>query len=127
MRRFIITLLVIAALLGFAAVAHAKHLFPEKHYQLAWCAAREGLAEVVLSDKTRCDCLTASHAIEVDFARKWAEGIGQALHYAHLTDKRAGLVLIIERPRDLRYLDRALGVVRWHDLALEIWIVEADE
>jgi hypothetical protein len=29
--------------------------------------------EVVMKDGTRCDILTATHAIEVDFAKKWAE------------------------------------------------------
>jgi hypothetical protein len=27
----------------------------------------------VVEDKTRCDIVTATHAIEVDFADKWAE------------------------------------------------------
>lgn len=49
---------------------------------------------MVLQDGTRCDCITATHAIEFDFAHKWAEAIGQSLHYAGLTGKRAGIVLI---------------------------------
>ena len=46
--------------------------------------AREigGQVEVVMKDGTRCDILTATHAIEVDFAKKWAEAIGQSLNYA---------------------------------------------
>ena len=43
--------------------------------------------EVVMKDCTRCDILTATHAIEVDFARKWAEAIGQSLNYAMHTGK----------------------------------------
>lgn len=38
--------------------------------------------EVVAPDGTRCDILTDEYAIEVDFANKWAEAIGQALNYA---------------------------------------------
>ena len=38
--------------------------------------------EVVMKDGTRCDILTSTHAIEVDFAKKWAEAIGQSLNYA---------------------------------------------
>lgn len=123
-RRFVIALLVIAALFGLAAAAHARRLHLEEYYQAQWCAQQGGRAEVVLSDGTRCDCLTDTHAIEFDFANKWAEGIGQALHYASLTGKRAGLVLIIEKESDRRYLDRAQGVKAWHGLALDIWIVE---
>lgn len=44
------------------------------------CNALDGKMEVVLKDKTRIDCLTAEYAIEVDFAKKGAEGIGQALY-----------------------------------------------
>lgn len=124
MRRPITWLIILALLFGLAAVAQAKHLHPEKYYQAKWCDQQGGLKEVRLSDGTRCDCLTASHAVEVDFARKWHEGIGQALHYARLTGKRAGLVLIIERPRDLKYLDRVMGLIRWHNLELDVWTVD---
>jgi hypothetical protein len=86
---------------------------------------RRCLIEFVFSDGTRCDCLTDTHAIEFDFANKWAEGIGQALHYASLTGKRAGLVLIMEKESDRRYLERAQGVVRWHGLALDVWILKS--
>jgi len=53
--------------------------------------------EVRMRDGTRCDLLTPTHAIEVDYARKWAEGIGQALHYADLTGKKPGVVLLMTR------------------------------
>jgi len=127
MRRLIIALLILAALIGLAAAAYAGHkrLHPEKYYQAKWCAQEGGITEVVLSDGTRCDCLTQTHAIEFDFANKWAEGIAQALHYASMTGKRAGLVLIIEHPKDRKYLDRAWGVVRWHGLALDVWPLES--
>ena len=51
--------------------------------------------EVVMNDGTRCDILTATHAIEVDFAKKWAEAIGQSLHYALHTGKRPAVALIV--------------------------------
>jgi hypothetical protein len=127
MRRAVIILLALAALLLVflvSAQAGQKRLHPERYYQLAWCVEHEGQLEVVLKDGTRCDCLTDTHAIEFDFANKWAEGIGQALHYASMTGKRAGLVLIIERPKNRKYLDHVMGVVRWHRLALDVWIVE---
>ena len=40
------------------------------------------LQEYRFPDGTRADCISATHAIEVDFSEKWAEAIGQALHYA---------------------------------------------
>jgi hypothetical protein len=57
----------------------AKREHPEKWYQEEWCEARKGQVEVVLPDGTRCDCLTATHAIEFDFADGWAEAIGQRI------------------------------------------------
>jgi len=64
---------------------------PEAQYVQDTC---EGVIEYRLSDRTRVDCLTDSHAIEYDFSHKWAEAIGQSLHYSLMTGKRAGIVLI---------------------------------
>ena len=49
-----------------------------------------------MPDGTRCDILTDTHAIEVDFADKWAEAIGQSLNYAMQTGKKAGIVLVLK-------------------------------
>ncbi len=76
---------------------------------------------MVLSDRTRVDCLTATHAVEVEFAPKWAEAVGQSLHYASLTGKRAGIVLVLRSSRDSRHLTRLLGVVRRYDLPVDVW------
>ena len=54
--------------------------------------------EVVLQDKARVDCVTNTHAIEFDFAPKWAESIGQALYYGEVLKKKPGIVLIVENP-----------------------------
>jgi len=68
-----------------------------KPYQEKWCTEHGGQVEVVLPDRTRCDCLTETHAIEFDFGKKWAEAIGQALYYAIQTGKKPGIVLILEK------------------------------
>ena len=62
---------------------------PESYYQQKWCATHQGTPEFRLPDRTRVDCLLESHAVEVDFAPKWAEAIGQSLHYSRMTGKRA--------------------------------------
>jgi len=51
---------------------------------------RSGLAR----DRTRCDCVTDTHAIEFDSGSGWAESIGQGLHYSAISKKKAGMVLI---------------------------------
>ena len=70
----ILGLLLVALL---PVVAGAGHKHPEKWYQERWCAENGGEAEVVLADRTRCDCLTSTNAVELDFGPKWAEAIGQ--------------------------------------------------
>ena len=65
MKRLVLSMLL---LLLFATPALAKHKHPEKWYQEQWCAQHGGVAEYVLPDKTRVDCLTATHAWEFDFA-----------------------------------------------------------
>ena len=70
------------------ASAEAERLHPEKWYVKKWCAEHGGKIEYVLPDQTRCDCVSSSHAVEVDFAEKWAEAIGQSLFYSLQTGRR---------------------------------------
>ena len=67
----------------------------ERYYQEKFAREIGGQVEVVMKDGTRCDILTSTHAIEVDFAKKWAEAIGQSLHYALHTRKRPAVALIV--------------------------------
>ena len=39
------------------------------------------------------------NAVEFDFANKWAESIGQALHYQYMTGRKGKVVLILENPQ----------------------------
>lgn len=85
-------------LISLNAYAHPERYYQEKH---CW-----GESEYVLPDRTRIDCLTDDYAMEYDFAKKWAESIGQALYYAKVTGKKPAVTLIIRKDKDLRYLDR---------------------
>lgn len=84
--------------------AYAAHLYKEKEYQEVWCKQAGGVTEYVLDDGARVDCLTDEYAIEFDFAPKWAEAVGQSLYYALKTVKKPGIVLIIEKESDRRFL-----------------------
>lgn len=101
--------------------------YPERYYQERWCAWHGGESEVVLDDRTRVDCLTKTHAIEFDYGRKWAESIGQALHYGAMTGHIPGVVLIIESDTDWRYYERLIAVKKRWALPLTIWNVTPDE
>lgn len=78
---------------------HYHHQHREAEYQQAWCSMHGGIAEYENADYTRVDCLTPTHAVEFDFWHKWAESIGQALHYGYMTGKKPKVVLILENPK----------------------------
>lgn len=119
-RKLAIAALAVVAILLLLSVAP---LFAaERDYQKAWCDAHGGTMEVVLPDKTRVDCLTETHAIEFEFAPKWAEAIGQSLHYAALTGKRPGVVLIMA-PGDEKFRSRLLTTVTSFCLRIDLWEV----
>ena len=89
----------------------AKHLHTEKEYQTYWCNKRGGQMEVALPNKSRIDCLLPDMAVEVDFANKFHECIGQALEYSKWTHKTPACVLIVEKDTDWRYVRRLRNTV----------------
>lgn len=104
-----------ACLIVFLLLAPAlsEHLYPEKYYQEKFCY---GQTEFVLPDKTRVDCLTRDYAVEVDFASKWAECIGQSLYYAEMTNKKPACVLIIEDNKDYKHLYKLKKINKKHNI-----------
>lgn len=115
--------ILILALLLLPSLAFAGHLHPEKWYQEKWCAEQGGQSEVVLADKTRADCITATHAVEVEFARKYLNAIGQAIHYSRLTGKKPAIVLILEKPGDRKYWIRLNSTIQHFNLPIDTWEV----
>lgn len=102
-------------------LAIASHLHKEYEYQSVWCERAGGVTEYRLEDGERVDCLTEEYAVEFDFAPKWAEGIGQALYYAKMTGRKPGVVLILEKSGDDRYLKRITTVADGH--GLKVWTI----
>jgi len=106
------------------SICFAARLHHEVWYQDRWCADQDGRTEIIVQSGARCDCLTDTHAIEFDFANKWAEAIGQALHYSAQTGKRAGIVLIMENPaKDTKYLERLKMTIESHELPIDVWTI----
>jgi len=103
--------------------ALGAHACLESWYQTAWCDAHAGKREILMPDGSRCDCVTVSHAIEIEFAVKWAEAIGQALFYSLQTGKRGGIVLIVERDSELRFWIRLNSTIQHFGLPLDTWMV----
>ncbi len=101
----------------------AKREHPEKWYQERWCRDNGGQVQVVLPDKTRCDCVTETHAIEFDFANNWAEAVGQSAYYAIQTQQKAGIVLILENVKDRICWIRLNATIEHFNLPIDAWRV----
>ena len=79
----------------------------------------EAKVEYRLWDGSRVDLLTPRYAIEVDWAPKWAEGIGQCLYYAELTNRKPALMLLVKDVKAERHhIYRAQTVCAKHDIRL---------
>lgn len=99
-----------------------SHAATERFYKENY---RHGQLEHVLSDRTRVDCLTGTHAIEFDFGRKWSEAIGQSLGYAIETNKKAGIVLTLEEKKDYKYWIKLNTIIDHYKLPIDAWKIEA--
>jgi hypothetical protein len=113
--------LALLVLLTTCSLLQAKRLHPERHYQQYYANLVEGETEVVLEDRTRCDIVTATHAIEVDFADKWAEAIGQSLSYGLNLNLKPAIVLIMEQENDERHFIRINTIIDHYQLNIEVF------
>lgn len=93
----------------------------ESFYVSQWCRDDFGKQEFVLWDNTRVDCLTKDYAIEFDFAKKWAESIGQSLYYAKMTGKKPAVALILTDLKDYKYVKR----IERLDNGIKIFLIHA--
>ena len=76
--------------------------------------------EVRLEDGTRCDLLTDTHAYEIEYDVDWKESIGQTLHYAHVTGRKAGVILIMHSRHSKRYLAQLKAIIKTFELPIEV-------
>lgn len=114
----------LAAIAG-AAGAHAAGL-PESYYQEKLCAGME--LEVELANGARVDCVSETHAIEVDFTEDWAEALGQALLYAAATGKRPGIILVcrLAERHCLQHALRLEEAITFWRLPVDVWRHQAE-
>lgn len=132
MKKLLIALLLIPVI-ALANISSTKTHHSERWYQDNYCP---GQVEVRLKDNAnpshngpRVDCITNTHAIEFDFAHKWAEAIGQSLYYASQTKLKPGIYLIIEDDlKDQKYVERLFAALREAKLlnTVDVWLVMAD-
>ena len=79
----------------FVAPALSADAWHEADYRDALCAGMK--MEVRLSPQSRADCVSDTHAIEVEWADKFKEGVGQALVYSTQSTLVPGLILVCRR------------------------------
>lgn len=104
--------------------------------ELAWTEALYKLVEdkfsekVVLVDRerrlwdrTRIDLLTDRWAVEVDWAYKWTEAVGQCMWYSLNTNREPGIVLLVKDwDSERKYIYRCRAVCTKLDIFL--WLVD---
>lgn len=118
MQRIIIAIFLFCSLNLNAQYAKQK----EVYYQNLFAKDINGQTEVVLNDKASVDIVTDTYAIEVDFAPKWAESIGQCLYYGIMMNKKPGILLVVDGNKEQRYINRVLYTAEYYHIT--VWILD---
>lgn len=95
----------------------------ERDYQLMIQQQMGGQMEVNV-DGGRVDLLTDEYAIEIEFANKWKQSIGQALWYGLQTNKTPGIILIKrEGHNDNKYIIQLGSALSYAGLSsVRVWV-----
>ena len=112
--RKLLLLTVFIALMGEAS---------EKSINEAWCTEKGGITEHRTSYGTYVDCLTKDFAIEVEYDYKWKEGVGQSLHYAESTGKKAAILFIRRAKTKKDFMSELKKTIEYHELPITIFEV----
>jgi len=112
----------VAAAVFAAIVAAAAPVYAETELEACQRLATkyDAQAEVVLWDKSRVDLLSDTHAIEVDWAKKHYEAVGQATWYAMVTGRRPAVLLLVRRWEDWRHVLRCFAIC--YRLGIRVYI-----
>ena len=94
----------------------------EDYYNRQFCAQESGQLEYKLSDKSRVDCLTDTHAYEADWADglKVYESIGQSLYYAAETGKNPGILLLVRKKSSDKHIRKVKRVIENWKLPIKL-------
>ena len=118
-------LLILFLLLLVSALSYSQtHL--EKYYRNGFAIIMKGQQEVrIPSTGRRVDIVTDTFAIEVEFANKWTQSIGQTLDYAKSLNKKAGILLIIEGMKTDRYVTELMDFIVFYRLPIKVWVMNS--
>ncbi len=96
----------------------------ESTINAVWCDGRGGTAEFRTKDGTYVDCLTDTYAVETEFDNNWKEAVGQSLHYAESTNKRAAILFIKRQNSKKDYYGELERVIIKYQLPIKIFVIE---
>lgn len=94
---------------------------PLGEYRAMWCSKNGGKVEYVNGDDTgNFVCIKDQYAINIEYAGKWREAVGQALYYSIITGKKPGIALIVsDSTDDISYLKNLNLVARKYNI--RVW------
>jgi|TARA_B100000767_G_C19558347_1_gene447979 hypothetical protein len=98
----------------------------ERDVNAIWCAGMGGDDQFITKDGTYVDCLTNEYAIEAEYDYNWKEAIGQSLHYAESTNKKAGILFIQRAKSKKDYLNEMLRVIEKYQLPIKVFIIKEE-
>ena len=96
----------------------------ENEINKAWCSSVNGNDQFITKYGTYVDCLTNEYAIEAEFDYKWKEAIGQSLHYAEATNKKAGILLIKTKKSKKDYYNEMMNVINKYNLPIKVFLID---
>jgi hypothetical protein len=119
MKKIVLLVLLVCSITAFSQTKQR-----ESYYQKIFAEAIKGKIEVVLKEmhNVRVDIMTDTFAIEVDFAEKWAESIGQSLLYGKVTQKKTGVLLIVNGEEENAHIDKLMTIAM--DFNITVWIID---
>lgn len=81
-----------------------------------------GISQFTTKDRTYVDCLTDEYAVETEYDYNWKEAVGQSLHYAESTDRKAAILLIQRSSSKKNYLSELNRVIQKFDLPIKVYV-----
>ncbi len=115
----IVLVLLLASLASYSQLPKQN----EAYYRDKFNAIMKGSKEVYLpSNRRRADIVTDTFAIEVEFANKFLESVGQALDYSMILNKKPAILLIVNGRNDENYLSELLEINNKYNFRFRIWL-----
>jgi len=98
----------------------------ESSINARWCDSKGGISEFRTKDGTYVDCLTDIYAVEAEFDNNWKEAVGQSLHYAESTNKKAAILFIKRQKSKKDYYGELERVINKFKLPIKVFLIESN-